>query len=382
MIERLTRTFAVMVRGFARVLPSERQQWVQALEAEADMVPVGSQRLSWFIGGLWLVMREGHMARKIAYWLGAGAIAAAAAWAIWMSWRTVPSADAEAMTDRVRILVGAAALLGTPWVGRSQGWFGPVSNGITARVVRLAGCAMICAAGVALVRLDSHAGTNGIGEGGFSWLREIAGIALLASTAVAPRVVRTLWPKADSEIRWAVAVMTGVAAFLVIPVQALFVLYIAAVQAATARRSPVSATALAAGTGLGLAAGGVMYWVVNIPKDDDRYAALFIFLVLPGISFLMAALSGVAAAWRASGSGSPQELRQARIRQGLFAGLMAGAAGGLLFELTFVGLGFMMVIGPLAGVCGGALGAALTADHRRQPRPDGFKAAGLFVADP
>jgi hypothetical protein len=49
---------------------------------------------------LWLVAREANMARKIVYWLGLGVVAAAAAWAIRLSWRTAPTADPESVTDR------------------------------------------------------------------------------------------------------------------------------------------------------------------------------------------------------------------------------------------------------------------------------------------
>lgn len=64
------------------------------------------------------------MMRKIVYWLGAGAVAAAAAWAVWLSWHTSPAADPQTVTDRVRVLVVAAALVVLPWVGRRRGWFG------------------------------------------------------------------------------------------------------------------------------------------------------------------------------------------------------------------------------------------------------------------
>ena len=56
------------------------------------------------------------MMRKIVYWLGAGAVAAAAAWAVWLSWHTSPAADPQTVTNRVRVLVGTAALVVLPWV--------------------------------------------------------------------------------------------------------------------------------------------------------------------------------------------------------------------------------------------------------------------------
>ena len=65
------------------------------------------------------------------------------------------------------------------------------------------------------------------------------------------------------------------------------------------------------------------------------------------LTLLFAALAGVAAAWLPSGTGDSQELREARIRQGLLAGSVADAACGLLLTNFFVVAVFMMVIGPL-----------------------------------
>jgi hypothetical protein len=121
----LTWVLAGMLRYAARLLPPGRRQWAEAVGAEAGQVPLGWPRLRWLAGGLWLVVREAKMARKVVYWLGAGAVAAAAGWVVWLSWRTSPAADSQAVTDRVRVLVGAAALVVLPWVGRRRGWFGP-----------------------------------------------------------------------------------------------------------------------------------------------------------------------------------------------------------------------------------------------------------------
>src|SRR2546425_970117 len=83
---------------------------------EAGQVPAGWARLRWLAGGLWLVAREAKVVRKILYWAGVGAVAVAAAWAVWLSWRAVraPYYDPQAVTDRVRVLTGAAALVALP----------------------------------------------------------------------------------------------------------------------------------------------------------------------------------------------------------------------------------------------------------------------------
>jgi hypothetical protein len=95
--------------------------------------------------------------------------------------------------------------------------------------------------------------------------------------------------------------------------------------------------------------------------------------------FLLAGLAGVAAAWLLPGTGDPQELLAARGRQGALAGSVAGAVCGLLLTNFFVVAVFMMVIGPLVGAGGGAIGGLVVADHPPRSRPARSWAAGLFV---
>src|ERR1700691_1136277 len=190
-MERMTRLLAGLLGQTARLLPPARRQWAEAIQAEAGQVPAGWCQLSWLAGGLWLVAKEVDVARKIVYWLGLGVVAAAAAWVIWLSWRTAPAADPESLTDRVRVLVGASALLVLPWVDRRSGLFGPVGGGITPRLVRVAGCVAICGLGASLVRLDRNAGSSSVlGSGHFSWPQETTGLALLGVAAAMPRVIR------------------------------------------------------------------------------------------------------------------------------------------------------------------------------------------------
>ena len=131
-MERLTWLLGGLLRAAAWLLPPGRRPWAEAVQAEAGEIPAGWPRLHWLAGGLWLVAREANVVRKVVYWLGAGAVAAAAAWAIWLSWRAVPAPyfDPQAVTNRVRVLVGVAALVVLPWVGRRHGWFGPVGGSV------------------------------------------------------------------------------------------------------------------------------------------------------------------------------------------------------------------------------------------------------------
>ncbi len=378
MTDRLISVLAGMLRQAARLLPPGRRQWVEAVQAEAAALPAGWPRLGWLAGGLWLVVREVKMMRKVVYWLGVSAVTAAAAWVVWLSWRTSPAADALTVTDRVRVLVGVAALVVLPWVGRRRGWFGPVGRSITARVVRVAGCTAVCGLGVTLVRMDSHVGAGPHGPSPFSLPREIAALVVLGAALAAPAVVKARWPDADASMGWAAPSMAGVVIFALVPLQTLAIVYAAGILAATSRRSPVPNVSLAAGTITGLAAGLATGLAIYEAAGDDSYAFLLL-LGLVATVFLLAALAGLAAAWRLSGIEDPQELRAARVRQGLLTGSVAGVVCGLLLTDFFVAGVVMMVIGPLAGLGGGALGGAIAADHPREARPDRIRDVGLFV---
>lgn len=375
----LTRVLAGLLRNTARLLPPGRRQWAEAVGAEAGEVAAGWPRLRWLAGGVWLVAREAMMMRKVVYWLGAGAVAAAGAWVVWLSWRTSPAADPQTVTDRVRVLVGAAALVVLPWVGRRRGWFGPVGSSITARLVRVAGCAAVCGLGVAVVRMDSHLGLGPHQPGPFSLLREIIALVLVGAALVARAVGKARWPDAEPSAQWLLAAIAGLLVIFAVPLQALAIVYAAGILAATSRRSPVANASLAAGTFTGLAAslaaGLITY---ELTTADDRYF-LLLFLSVVTTVFLLAALAGVAAAWLLPGTGDPEELRTARGMQGLLAGSVAGAVCGLLLTNFVVVAVVMMVIGPLVGAAGGAVGGAVAADHPRRSRPARSWAAGLFV---
>jgi hypothetical protein len=375
----LTWMLAGMLCYAVRLLPPGRRQWAEAVQAEAGQVPPGWPRLRWLAGGLWLVVREAKMARKVVYWLGAGAVAAAAGWVVWLSWRTSPAADPQAVTDRVRVLVGAAALVVLPWAGRRRGWFGPVRGSLTARLVRVAGGAAVCGLGVAVVRMDSHLGLGPHGPGPFSLPSEIIALVLLGAAPAAVAVVKARWPDADPGALWAIAAIAGLLVFVAVPLQALAVVYVAGVLAATSRRSPVTNASLAAGAiagpAVGLATSLAAYELTTV---DDRYVGLVV-LGMVTMLFLLAALAGVAAAWLLPGTGDPQELWAARGRQGALAGAVAGAVCGLLLTNFFVVAVFMMVIGPLIGAAGGAIGGLVVADHPPRSQPARSWAAGLFV---
>ena len=374
MTERLT----WMLRHAARLLPPERRPWAEALQAEAGQVPAGWPRWRWLAGGLVLVAREAHMARKIVYWLGLGAVVTAAAWAVILSWQQTQAADAEAMTDRGRILTGAAALLLLPWLGRRHGVFGPVGDSVAARLVRVAGCGAICFVGVVFVRIDSRSTVNSaIGTGTFSWLREIAGVVLIAALFVVPGMVRARWPRVEPSGLWSLTGLAGVVVLALAPFQLIAVLLVAGVYVLTSRASRVMPATLIAGTLAGLAAGGLMRELpLAIPHQLDSWTGVL--FLMPSMVLLPAGLAGLAVAWRPSDLDDPREQRKARIRQALIAGAMAGLVGGMVLTFT-VGWFPMLVQGPVFGLAASAIGGAWGASHPRVDRPGRHRDIGLFV---
>ena len=378
-MERLCGLLDSVLLTAARLLPSARRDWAVAVRVEASQVPVGWSRLHWLAGGLWLVVREAEVARKIVYWLGIGAVVAAAAWGVWLSWRNVPGTDPEVGTDRIRILVGAAALVGLPWVVRRRGWFGPVSHSVAARLARLAGCAAICGMGIALVHSDRSAGPGGgIGYGGVNWLRSIGGLVLVGLLVAIPLVLRARRPGVEASTLWSLTAVAGAVVWAILPLQVLAIGYVAAILLATSRRFALPSALILAGAVAGVAAGLIDYGFTAIPGD----MGMGYFAIIPIVTVLTAAPAGALCGWLVPGTEKTVELREARIRQGLLAGTVAGACSGLLLTNLNLFFVFLMVIGPAAGLVGGALGGAFAAEHPLKPRREGSRVTGIFASGP
>jgi hypothetical protein len=226
--------------------------------------------------------------------------------------------------------------------------------------------------------MDSHLGLGPHTPGPFSLPPEIIAVVLVGAALAALAVVKARWPDADPMALWAIAATAGLLVFFAVPLQALAIVYVAGILAVTSRRSPAANASLAVGAIAGLAAGLAAALPVYAAAGDDNYQGLLVLGTL-ALTFLFAALAGVPAAWLLPGTGDPQELREARIRQGLLAGSVAGAACGLLLTNLFVLAVFMMVIGPLVGAAGGAIGGLVVADHPPRSQPARSWAAGLFV---
>ncbi len=272
-MERMTRLLAWALRTTARCLPAERREWSEAVQAEAGQLPTGWSRADWLAGGLWLVIKEARMLRKIVYWLGIGAVATVAAWGIWLSWLNVPGSDPEAGADRIRMLVGVAALLALPWAARKRGWFGPVDRRIAARLARLAGCAAMCGMGIALVQTDRSATPlGGVGLGGVNWLRTIGGLVPLGALVAVPLAVKARRPSVEASTLWSITGVAGVIVWVIVPLQVLAIGYIAAILLATSRRFALTSAQLLAGAIAGVVAGLSIYPLAGMPDGRRRYS--------------------------------------------------------------------------------------------------------------
>ena len=239
------------------------------------------------------------MPRRIWYWPVSGAAAAGLVWAGW------PGAPASLATwiRRVDVIAAVVILAGLPWLARKV--LGPAGGGL-ARVVRLAGYAAVYA--LVLVKAEverlEYAAPSGRPSLAGTWAGEIVFLVVLA-------------------------------------------VYLAGLLAVTARRPPAGPAALAIGTGAGLVAGLIMYaappfgMLLPVTKawQVDVYGAARMLAVLLAFSVVVAA--GLAAARRTS-QDSRLPLADARARQGVAAGLCAGATAALV--ATILGLATIALV--------------------------------------
>jgi hypothetical protein len=227
------------------------------------------------------------------------AFAAAAAGLIWAGWRGA-AANPATLVDRVDVIAAVVLLAGLPWLVRRV--FGPPGGSRLARAVRVGGYAAVF-------------------------------VLVLAKAEVERSEFVSLPGRA-----WFAGVWTGEIVFLVVVAA-----YVAGLLAATARRPPFSPVALAIGTGAGGAAGLILYalpplgsWLhITIGWLAVGYRVARVAAVPLVLGTAIAA--GLAAARRTAGRRRQLPLADARARQGLAAGLCAGAAAALIFCVLSTG---------------------------------------------
>jgi len=236
------------------------------------------------------------MPRKIIYMLASGAAAAGLAWATW------PGAPADPATviSRIDVIATVVMLAGLPWAVRRV--FGPVGGGWLPRTVRAGGYAAVL--GLVLVKTKV----------------ERPEYAALSGRAVLAGI-------------WA-----GEIVFLLV-----LTAYVAGLLAVTARRPPAGPAALAIGTGAGVAISLALYALsalrhpLHVTDAWLAWASDAARLLAVPLVVGAAIAAGVVAARRTSGRGSRLPLADSRARQGVAAGLCAGAGAALL--VSVLGLG-------------------------------------------
>jgi hypothetical protein len=109
---------AVLLAGLLRwsmvLLPAGRRGWAEAVWAEAAEVPAGRARLSWLVGGFWLISLEAGTMRRTGF-LTPGVVAGAVL--VWWDWH--PGSANPAMPVNRATMIGIVALLAVlPWATR------------------------------------------------------------------------------------------------------------------------------------------------------------------------------------------------------------------------------------------------------------------------
>jgi hypothetical protein len=232
------------------------------------------------------------MPRRIACAL---AFAAAAAGLVWAGWRGT-TANPAILINRVDVIAAVVLLAALPWAVRRV--FGPPADSWLARIVRAGGYAIVLALVLIKANVERSEYASPAGRPGLAgvWTGEVVFLAVLAA-------------------------------------------YVAGLLAVTARRPTATPATLATGVVAGIAAGLVMYALPPVGSPlhiatawraglYDAARVLALLLVLGGTI-----AAGMTAARRAAGRGGRLPLADAKARQGVAAGLCAGAAAALVASL-------------------------------------------------
>jgi hypothetical protein len=298
---------AVLLAGLLRwsmvLLPAGRRGWAEAVWAEAAEVPAGRARLSWLVGGLWLISREAGMMRRIGF-LTAGVVAGAAM--AWWDWH--PGSANPAMPVNRATIIGVMALLAVlPWATRPL--LGPTADNRAARIVRVSGYLAVYVLLLVMVALSRFADSRFDHFQAFdqhNWEADMRSGAVVGAVLI-------------------VTVVGG---------------YAAAILTLTARRTSIAPATLAVGATLGLTAAVIVY--VLEPLGNPRHTNWLVSAgsgtvslgVLVGALLAAGAFAGRRIA-EVPGT-DPEAKESARVGAGAIAGLCAGGAAALLLGIMTI----------------------------------------------
>lgn len=398
-MDMLDRAITGLARCSVRVVPAERREWAEAVWAEAGEVPA-HERVFWVAGGLWSLARDAGIVRRVAYWLGAAALAVGAASVVLLVWQGAPVAPGLRSLSLRAITMGkpgvyidpstsaefrslaittVVELVALPWVARKRGAFGPVGDSWAARVVRVGGSAAICLLVLVLARLAQTLGEDLVAGvlypgSGSAVLKGVSTTALTLVLVVAAR----LWLRGPKNTEtpepvWALLAL-GIGFATVIwfffgGTWFLITAYVAGILVVTARESRIAPATFAFGAGAGVA-GGLLWY--GTARTGDPWLTVVVALV----AVAAPAAAGAAAERRTPRQDDPAKQRGEGLRQGLVAGGLAGGTAALL--ITILTFGTMVVLhrqvpartiekdtlvlfGPLLGMAMGLIGASVRA---------------------
>ena len=310
-MNRLNRAAAAGGRAAAWLLPAGRRDWVTAVWAEAHEVPPGLARLAWRAGGVWMLAREALMPRRLGRAALFAAAAGAAAWAAWPQ-----PAVGHAAVSQFHVIATVLLLAGLPLLARR--FFGPATPSRAGRSLRVFSCAAILALMPAFAVVEAFANLIPA-QPAYRCIFCIAqGWSNVQGCGAVPG-------RSTGGPPWAGE----------IPLMLMTIAYLGVILFLTSRRSQVSRSTLAIGTGTGLLFGVVMYAVAPLGLTNDATDPW-----LPGsradplVALAWILLFGgpprpPAGRWRHRGPGGTVLHPNFRIDQGIAAGVLTNGTAAL-----------------------------------------------------
>ena len=328
-MSRLTQAIAAAGRAATWLLPAGRRDWVTAVWAEAHEVPPGLVRLAWRAGGVWVLAREAILPRRLGRMSLFAAAAGAAAWAAWPR----PGVG-HAAVSRFHVIATVLLLAGLPLLARR--FFGPATPSRAGRSLRVMSGAAILALMPAFAIVEAFANLVPA-QPAYRYLFCTAQGWNNAQDCGAVPGKSTGGPPWAGEI----------------PLILMTIAYLGVILFLTSRRSQVTRSTLAIGTGAGLLFGMVMYAVAPLGLTNgatdpwlpgsaaDPLVALAWILLFGG-----PAAAAALAAWRGRGPGGAALPSSIRIGQGIAAGVLANGIAALFTTALGTGTIALMLKSP------------------------------------